>query len=175
MLFITAVFTFSWYSKTLMELNLQSVRTVGAFQSQTIRSKSNLFANHTEIMRRQQEGAPHVRFIAFGMRSNCVAPRMENPKTPYTVSRIPNPDPLATPSITIKVVNAPQSPADNGWMALVRSSIFVHSIPLVFYFIYLFRSPLVHPPKHLNKNKIFILCSQYVVNLVAAADETKRN
>lgn len=74
------------HTKNHVEPNLQSVKTVAASQSRTIRSKSNLFANRTEILRRQERcGGPHVRFIAFAMRSNCVI-RSESGTPTYSVS-----------------------------------------------------------------------------------------
>lgn len=153
-----------------------------ASQSTAIRSKSNLFANHTEIMRQQRRGITsrseesHMCDLLHSLSWHIYPIYIQ-------VRGSPSPsDPLAAPSITIKVVNAPRTdslPAQTmgGCFCTFEYfySFYSAGSSTFFYFIYLFRLPVVHPLKHLKKNKIFILCSQYVVNLVAAADETKRN
>lgn len=58
------------------------------------------------------------------------------------------PYPLGAPFITIKGLHAPQSSADNGRMAFVRLSIFIHSIPLAFFLFYLFISLAACPPSN---------------------------
>lgn len=77
--------------------------------------------------------------------------------------------------------------ADNGWQ-LLYVRVFLFILFRCFFTLFIYFDARIWPAgslgrwlglstllKHLNENKIFILCSQYVVNLVVAADETKRN